>query len=58
MKPDTDPDVFLSKINQIRDELGVLKETVSPGRLTTIKLDALPAGMYSTKKLKRYGTPT
>ena len=43
MKPDTDPDVFLSEINQIRDELSVLDETVSTERLTTIILDALPA---------------
>ena len=36
MKPDTDPDVFLSEIDQIRDELGVLDETVSMESLTTI----------------------
>ena len=52
MKPDTDPDVFLPEINQIRDELGVLDEAVSIERLTTITLDALPAGMYSTVKLE------
>ena len=50
MKPDTDPDVFLSGINQIRDELGVLDETVSTERLNTIIPDALPAEMYSTVK--------
>ena len=48
MNRDTDPDVFLSKINQIRDELGVLDETVSTESLATIILDALPAQMYST----------
>ena len=47
MKPDTDPDVFLSEINLIRDELGVLYEAVSTECLTTIILDALPAKMYS-----------
>ena len=52
MKPDTDPDVFLSAINQIRDELGVLDETISTERLTPIILDALPAKMYSTVKLE------
>ena len=36
MKPDTDTDVFLSEINQIRHELGVLDETISAERLTTI----------------------
>ena len=43
---------FLSKINQIRDELGVLDEIISTERLTTIILDALPAEMYSTMKLE------
>ena len=51
-KSDTDPDVFLSEINQIRDELDVLDETVSTERLTTITLDALTAEMYSTVKLE------
>ena len=54
---DTDPDVFLSEINQIRDELGVLNETVSAERLATIILDALPAEMYSTVKLKAIRDP-
>ena len=57
MKPDTDPDVFLSGINQIRDDLRVLDETVSTERLTTIILDALPAGMYSTVKLEARRDP-
>ena len=51
MKPNTDPDVLKSEINQIRDELGVFDETVSTERLTTIILDALPAEMYSIVKL-------
>ena len=58
MKPDdTKPDLFLSEINQIRDELGVLDETVSTERLTTIILDALPAEMYSTVKLEAIRDP-
>ena len=57
IKPDTDPDVFLSEINQIRDELDVLGETVSTERLTTIILDALPAEMYSTVKLEAIRDP-
>ena len=52
MKPDTDPDVFLSEINQIRDELGVLDEKVLTERLTVVILDALPAKIYSTVKLE------
>ena len=57
MEPDTDPDVFLSEINQMRDELGVLDETVSTEHLTTIILDALPAEMYSTVKIKAIRDP-
>ena len=51
MKADTDTDVLMSEINQIRDELSILDETVSTKRLNTIILDALPAEMYSTIKL-------
>ena len=57
MKLDADPDVFLSEINQIRDELGVLDETVSTERLTAILLDALLAEMYSTVKLEAIRDP-
>ena len=57
MKSDTDPDVFLSEINQIRDELGVLDETVSMERLTTIILDTLPVEMYSKVKLEAIRDP-
>ena len=57
MKPDTDPDVFLSETNQICDELGALDKTISTERLTTIILDALPADMYSTVKLEAIRDP-
>ena len=57
MKPDADPDVFLSEINQIRNELRVLDKTVSTERLTTIILDALPAEMYSTVKFEAIRDP-
>ena len=57
MKSDIDPDAFLSETNQIRDELGVLDETVSMVRLTVTILDALPAEMYSTVKLEAIRNP-
>ena len=57
MKPDTDPDAFLSEIHQIRDELGVSDETVSTERLTTIIFDSLPAEMHSTVKLEAIRDP-
>ena len=57
MKPDTDPDAFLSEINQICDELGILDKTVSTECLTTITLDALPAETYSTAKLEAIRDP-
>ena len=57
MELDTDTDVFLSEINQIRDKLGVLDETVSTEGLTTTIHDALPAEMYSTVKLEAIRDP-
>ena len=57
MKPDTDPGVFLSEINQIRDELGILDETISTECLTTMTLDEFPAEMYSTVKLEAIRDP-
>ena len=57
MKADTEPDVFLSEINQIRVELSVLDEAVSTERLTTINLDALSAEMYSAVKLEAIRDP-
>ena len=48
MRSDIDPDVFLSAIVQLRDELSDLVEAVSDEFLTTIILDALPEDMYST----------
>ena len=53
MRSDVDPDVFLSKVFQLRDELDDLGETVTGERLTTIILDALPEDMYSTVKNAR-----
>ena len=50
MKPDIDPDVFLSEIK--REKLGVLDEIVSTERLTTIILNTFPADMHSTVKLE------
>ena len=52
MKPDTDIDAFLSKVNQLRNELSDLDEVMSTERLTTITLDALPAEKYSTIKIQ------
>ena len=57
MKSDTDPDDFLSDINQICNELGALDETISTERMTTIILDALPSDMYSTVKLEAIRDP-
>ena len=48
MKADTGPDVFLSEINQLRDELSDLDEMVSTEYLTsTLILEALLAEKYS-----------
>ena len=42
MRSDIYPDVFLSKVFQIRDELNDSGEVVSNERLATIILDTLP----------------
>ena len=52
MKADTDPDVFMSEINQIRNEHNDLDEVVFTERLNVIILDALPAENYSSIKLE------
>ena len=52
MRSDVDPDVFLSEVFQLRDELDDLGETVTDERLTTIILDVLPEEMYSTVKIQ------
>ena len=57
MKPDTGPNIFLPKTNQIQDELSVLEKSVSTERLTTIILDALTAEMYSTVKIEAIRDP-
>ena len=57
MKNDTDPDVFPSKINQVRNKLSDSKEVVSTEHLTTVILDALPAEKCSTIKLEAKRDP-
>ena len=52
MKADTDPVIFLSEINQLRNELSDWDKVVSTEHLTTIILDALPGEIYSTIKLE------
>ena len=54
MKANTDPDVFMSEIYQLRDELRDLDEVVPAKRLTTIILDTLPAEKYSTIKYQAF----
>ena len=48
MRSDIDPDVFLSEVFQLRDDLSDLSEVVSNERSTAIILDTLPKEMYST----------
>ena len=57
MRADTDPDVFLSEVHQLRDEVRNLGKVVSTERLTTIILDALPAEEYSTIKFQPIRDP-
>ena len=57
MRSDVDPDVFLSEVFQLRDELDDLGETATNERLTTIIVDALPEEMYSTVKMQSVRDP-
>ena len=52
MRFDIDPDVFLTEVFQLRDELIDLGEVVSNERLKIIILDAVPEEMYSTIKVQ------
>ena len=56
-RSDIDPDVFLSEVFQLRDELDDLGETVTDEALTTIILDALPEEMHSTVKMQSVRDP-
>ena len=57
MKADTDPDVFLSEIFQLGDELCDLDYVGSIERLTVMIVDASPDGKYSTIKLQTIRSP-
>ena len=51
MRYDIDPDMFLSEVFQLRDELGDFGEVVSDKCLTTVILDVLSEEMHSTLKM-------
>ena len=57
MRSDIDPDVFLSEVFLLRDELGDPGETLTDERLTTIILDALPDEIYSTIEIQSVRDP-
>ena len=57
MRFDIDPDVFLSKVFQLRDELSDLGKAGSDERLKAIVLDALPKEMFSAIKMKPIRDP-
>ena len=57
IRSDINPDVFLSEVFQLCDELSDLGEAVSDERLTTIILDALPEEIYFTNKMKSIRDP-
>ena len=53
MRSNVDPDVFVSEVFQLHDELGDLGQTVTDERLTTtIISNVLPDEMYSTVKMQ------
>ena len=57
MSSDIDPDAFLSRVSQLRDEFGDLGEIVSNERLAIAILDAVSEEMYSTVKTQSIRDP-
>ena len=57
MSSNIDPDMFLSKVFQLRDKLSDLGEIVFNGRSKTIIIDALPDELYSTIKVASIREP-
>ena len=57
IRSDIDPDVFLSEVFQLRDELNDLGEIATDESLTNIILDALLEEMYSKVKMQSVRGP-
>ena len=57
MRSDIDPNVFLSEVFQLRDEIIDLDEIVSNRRLTTTILYAVSEEVYSTVKVQSIREP-
>ena len=57
IRSDTDLDVFLSEIFQLRDELSDSDEVISNERLAITILDALPREKYATVKIQAIRDP-
>ncbi|CAN0410988.1 unnamed protein product, partial [Ascophyllum nodosum] len=57
MRSDIDPNVFLSEVFQLREELDDLGEKITDESLTTIILDVLPEEIYSSVKIQSIRDP-
>ena len=58
MRSNIDPNVFLSEVFQLRNDLSILGGVVSNKRLTANILDALPENRYSPIKGQLIRDPT
>ena len=57
MRANTNPDMFLSEVFQLRDELSDLGEVIYNELLTTIVRDALPTEKCATIKIQAIKDP-
>ena len=57
IRSNIDPNVFLSEVFQLHDQLSDLGEVVSNERLETVILDALPDERYSRTKVQSVRDP-
>ena len=57
MKDDSNPDVFMSEIYQLRDKPSDFDEVATAKRITAIILDALSANKYFTIKIQATRNP-
>ena len=57
MRSDIDPDVFLSEVFQLRDEISDLGEAISNECLTTIIKNVPPEEMYSIIRVQSIRNP-
>ena len=57
IRADTDPDMFVAEVHELRDERSDLNEVVSTDCMATAIFDALPAEKYLTITIQAMSNP-